>query len=111
LLGFKLIAATSLAGTCTVAVVELTTVVGLGRADPFHSTTEPVLVLDGTTKFVPVTVSVNAELPAPMLEGERDVTVGTGTGCGSIAKTRLLETSVVVVAVVLAAPETAEPRI
>ena len=42
------------------------------RAEPFHCTTEV------ETKFVPVTVRVNAVPPAVMLLGESDVSVGTG---------------------------------
>src|SRR5450432_67557 len=53
-----------------VSVVLLTKVVG--RAEPFHCTTEV------ETNFVPVTVRVNAESPAVMLLGESDVSVGTG---------------------------------
>jgi hypothetical protein len=39
---------------------------------PFHCTVDPV------TKFVPVTVSVNAAPPAGALEGESEVAVGAG---------------------------------
>ncbi len=62
--------ATSLAGTVAVTVVVLPNVVG--RALPSTCTTAP------ETNFVPVTVSVNAALPAARLAGLIPVTVGVG---------------------------------
>jgi hypothetical protein len=51
-------------------VVALTNVVGC--AAPFQSTTEVL------TKFVPVSVIVNAGTPALIVFGEIEVSVGTG---------------------------------
>ena len=53
-----------------VSCVELTYVVL--RSEPFHLTTDPEV------KFVPLTVSVNADPPAVTEEGFRPVVVGTG---------------------------------
>jgi len=53
-----------------VKVVALTNVVGCGA--PFQSTTELL------TKFVPVSVIVNAGTPALIVFGEIEVSVGTG---------------------------------
>jgi hypothetical protein len=44
------------------------------RLDPAHCTTEPL------TKFVPLTVSVNPEVPAVVDEGLRLVIVGAAGG-------------------------------
>src|SRR5689334_17169731 len=64
--------ATSAAVTCAVNCVLLVYVVG--RALPFHWTTEALM------KFVPFTVSVSVPLPATTLVGARELTVGTGFG-------------------------------
>jgi hypothetical protein len=63
------------AGTAAVSWVELPNVVA--SAPPFHSTKSP------ETKLLPLTVSVNAEPPAFLLEGERELSVGTGGGAGA----------------------------
>ena len=63
-------AATSEPGTAALKVVALPNVVV--RAVPFQFTTEPL------TKFVPVTVSVNADAPAAAVVGEIEVSVGAG---------------------------------
>jgi hypothetical protein len=62
--------AMSLAEIAAVNCVPLTKVVV--RALPFHPTVEP------ETKFVPVTVSVNAAPPSMALEGESEASVGAG---------------------------------
>ena len=64
-------AATSVAGMAAVSWVALTNVVDRGL--PFHFTVAPL------TKLVPVTVSVNAGLPACALFGESAVMVGAAT--------------------------------
>lgn len=63
-------AARSLEGTCAVILVALTKTVASGV--PFQLTAEL------TTKFVPVTVKVNAPEPASELTGDSAVIVGTG---------------------------------
>jgi len=63
-------AAISLARICAVTCVALTNAVV--RAAPLNRTTELLL------KFVPLTVNVNAALPAVLLGGDNVVTVGTG---------------------------------
>ncbi|HEY4817520.1 MAG TPA: hypothetical protein VIH67_08810 [Candidatus Acidoferrum sp.] len=63
------------AGTAAVSCVKLPNVVA--SATPFHSTTFPA------TKLLPLTASVNAEPPAFLLEGERELSVGTGGGAGA----------------------------
>ncbi len=60
-----------LVGTVAVSCVGLTTVVGV-NAWPFHSTVAP------ETKLLPLTVSVNAALPALILVGLTLLTVGAG---------------------------------
>jgi hypothetical protein len=60
----------SVDGTAAVSDVALTKVVV--SAEPFQSTTEPV------TKFVPVSVRVNADPPTPAEVGEIEVSVGAG---------------------------------
>ena len=67
-------AATSPAAIAAVSCVELTKVVVL--AAPFHCTAEPA------TKFVPLTVSVNAPLPAATLDGDIELSVGGFEGGG-----------------------------
>ena len=62
--------AMSLAKIAAVTCVALTKVVV--RALPFQCTEAP------ETKFVPVTVRVNASPPAAAVDGEREVAVGTG---------------------------------
>ncbi len=62
--------AMSPADIAAVNCVPLTNV--LARALPFHCTVEP------ETKFVPLTVSVNADPPAMALEGEAEAKVGPG---------------------------------
>jgi hypothetical protein len=62
--------AMSAAGIDAVSCVAETNVVV--RLAPFQRTTEPA------TKFEPFTVSVNAAPPAVVVDGERDVTAGTG---------------------------------
>jgi hypothetical protein len=62
--------ARSEAGTAAVSEVALTNVVV--SAVPFQFTTEPA------TKFVPVTVSVNADPPVSAELGESEVSVGAG---------------------------------
>ena len=64
-------AAMSMAGTTAVSCVPLTTVVA--SATPFHFTTVPA------KKFVPVSVSVNAALPAVAVVGESEPKVGNGS--------------------------------
>jgi hypothetical protein len=61
-----------------ISFVALTNVVV--RAPPFHCTTELL------TKFVPLTVSVSAPVPALTVVGEMDVSVGTGFGAALILK-------------------------
>ena len=61
-----------------VKVVALTNVVGCGA--PFQSTTELL------TKFVPVSVIVNAGTPALIVFGEIDVSVGSGFDVLEIVK-------------------------
>jgi hypothetical protein len=63
------------AGTAAASCVELLKVVA--RALPFHSTVYPEI------KLLPLTVNVNAALPAFLLEGERVLSVGTGGGAGA----------------------------
>jgi hypothetical protein len=99
--------ATLLAEICALAVVVPVMVVGV-TGTPFQKMTEPVVPL---AKFVPVTVSVKAELPAPMFEGESCVIVGAGGVGGLIEKRITFDTVVVVVAFVPEVPETAEPGI
>jgi hypothetical protein len=60
----------SAAGTCAVNIEALTYVVG--RAAPFHSTTEEPM------KLLPLTVSVKAVPPAVALAGDSDVATGRG---------------------------------
>jgi hypothetical protein len=67
--------ATKPAETAAVSCVELPNVVA--SATPFHSTVSP------DTKFVPVTVSVKEGLPAFPLEGESELSVGTGADGGA----------------------------
>jgi hypothetical protein len=64
--------AMSAAWIAAVNCVALTYVVV--RLDPFHFTTDPV------TNPVPVTVNVNAAVPAVALDGDSVLTVGTGFG-------------------------------
>ena len=66
---------------------------------------------DPVTKFVPITVSVNAALPAPMLAGESCVIVGGEGGEALIVKRTMLESSVVPEATELDVAETDEPGI
>ena len=63
------------AGTAAASCVELPKVVA--RALPFHSTVFPEI------KLLPLTVKVNAELPAFTLEGESEPRVGAGAGAGA----------------------------
>jgi hypothetical protein len=69
---FDPVVARSVAEIAAVSCVELTNVVVL--SDPFQRTIEPA------TKFVPLTVSVNAPSPATRLLGEMLVVVGAGFG-------------------------------
>jgi len=57
--------------------MELTKVVV--RAEPFHSTVAPF------TKFVPLTVKVNAGPPTPALFGESEVRPGAGLSRVNVA--------------------------
>src|SRR5260370_15779975 len=68
-------AATSAAPIAAVSCAALTKVVAL--AVPFHCTAEPA------TKFVPLTVSVNAPLPAATLDGDIELSVGVFEGVGA----------------------------
>lgn len=63
------------AGTAALSCVELPKLVA--RALPFHSTVFP------ETKLLPLTVKVNALPPAFLLEGERELRVGSGSGAGA----------------------------
>jgi hypothetical protein len=92
-----------------VSCVALTKVVA--RGVPFQFT------FDALSKFEPVTVSV---IPAGLqygvedadvVEADSEVTTGSAPRVGLMMKFTTLETSVVVVAVVPEAPETAEPGI
>src|SRR5438046_10765512 len=64
--------AMSAAAICAVSWVLLPN--GVDRAVPFHWTT------DEATKFVPVSVSVNAASPAVLLFGAMELNVGVGFG-------------------------------
>jgi hypothetical protein len=66
-----------------VSVVAFTNVVGCGA--PFQSTTELL------TKFVPVSVIVNAGTPALTVVGEIEVSVGSGFVVPEIVKFTELE--------------------
>src|SRR6202171_587258 len=68
-------AATSAAPIAAVSCAALTK--GGGLAAPFHCTVEPA------TKFVPLTVSVNAPLPAAVLDGDIELSVGRFGGGGA----------------------------
>jgi len=96
--------ATKLAEIVAVACVALTTVVAI--CVPFQYMTE---AFEPVTKFVPVTVSVKAALPAPMLAGESCVIVGGEPGEALIVKRTMLESSVVPEAKEFDEPETDEP--
>jgi len=63
------------AGTAAATCVELPKVVA--RALPFHSTVFPEI------KLLPLTINVNALLPTFLLEGERELSIGTGGGAGA----------------------------
>jgi len=101
--------AASWAKITAVSWPELTNVVA--RGEPTQFTTDEV------SKFEPVTVSVNpvglqyGVEAIDVVDAERDVSTGIVPGVGSILKLTIFETSVVVVAVVPDAPETAEPGI
>ena len=78
----------------------------VARCEPFQFTFDPL------SKFEPATVSVNpVGLQYGVEDGEVEVTVGNGPGVGLIVKFTTFDCSVVVVAVVPEAPETAEPGI
>jgi len=85
----------------------------VARGVPFQLTTDP------DTKFVPFTTSVKPDEPQYGIEAigvedgeiEVDVMVGAAAGCALIVKFTRFDTSVVVVAVVPEAPETADPGI
>ena len=88
---------------------ELTNVVA--RCEPFQFTT------DELSKFAPVTVSVNPVAPQygvagiEVVDAESAAIVGAEPDVGLMVKFTKFDTSVVVVAVVPEAPETAEPGI
>jgi hypothetical protein len=88
---------------------ELTNVVA--RLEPFQFTT------DELSKFAPVTVSVNPVAPQygvagiEVVDAESAAIVGAEPDVGLMVKFTKFDTSVVVVAVVPDAPETAEPGI
>ena len=101
--------AVSVAKIEAVSRAELPKVVA--RGNPFQFTTEPF------AKFEPFTVNVNPlgwqyGVDESEVEGaETDVITGAGPAAAPILKLTMFETSVVVVAVVLEDPETAEPGI
>ncbi len=68
------------AATVALSCVLLMTVVG--RAVPFHCTTEPAAPLVPVVKFVPVTVIWRAAEPAGAEVGAMDATVGTEAADG-----------------------------
>ena len=76
--GFNTVTFTVPAAAISAATIEAVNWVALTkvvvRLDPPHCTTEPL------TKFVPLTVSVNPELPAVVDEGLRLVIVGAAGG-------------------------------
>ena len=67
-----------LAGTCAVSCVVLPKVVA--------SAASPRLTVEPDTKFVPVTVSVNAGPPCVAVDGEIDVIVGLGAVIVSVTE-------------------------
>ena len=70
----------SLAGTCAVSCVELTKL--LGRAAPFHFTTETL------TKLLPFTAIVNVVPPALALAGDSELMPGTGLLIGNVRQSK-----------------------
>lgn len=94
-LGDAMSAAVMLAVNC----VEFTNVVV--RAAPSHCTIAP------ETKLLPVTVRVNAALPATAVAGLREVIVGTGFGGTLIVKEDAAEVFPLLTTVICAVPEVA----